>query len=352
VLTQVSHSATNNLGGGEGATYDNTFTAIPAAVPFRPARVSPKPFVRGAQTAVVVGTPGEEIDCDKYGRVKVQFHWDREGKKDHNSSCWIRVAQPWAGKGFGMVHIPRIGQEVVVAFLEGDPDQPLIVGSVYNAEQTAPYPLPASKMVQGLKSNSTPGGGGYNELILNDTKGKELITLHGQHDMTTTIEHDDTVTIKTGNHKFTVETGTATYEVKSAVTETFHATQSTTVEKTIDIKTNTSFIHVTSPTEIKLTVGSSTLTLTPDTIKLNSPNIVLEGMTQIQGSAPKITYAADNEAAVSAPKVTISGTNEAALGVGSQTVKCNTSQVAVSGAAIDSCATGKHTVTGAVVKIN
>ncbi len=175
VLTSVSHTATNNLGDGEGATYDNTFTAIPAAVPFRPGRVTAKPVVQGSQTAVVVGTAGEEIDCDKYGRVKVQFHWDREGKKDQNSSCWIRVAQPWAGKGYGMTHIPRIGSEVVVAFLEGDPDQPLIIGSVYNADQTPPYPLPANKMVQGIRSTSTPGGGGFNGVIMNDTKKKEMI---------------------------------------------------------------------------------------------------------------------------------------------------------------------------------
>jgi type VI secretion system secreted protein VgrG len=160
----------------------------------------------------------------------VQFHWDREGKKDHNSSCWIRVAQPWAGKGFGMVHIPRIGQEVVVAFLEGDPDQPLIVGSVYNAEQTVPYPLPANKMVQGTKSNSTPGGGGYNELILNDTKGKELIRVHGQHDMTKTIEHDETTHVKHDR--------TETVDHDEKITVGNNRTETVVVNETITIGNN------------------------------------------------------------------------------------------------------------------
>jgi type VI secretion system secreted protein VgrG len=136
------------------------------------------------------------------------------------------------------------------------------------------------------------------------------------------------------------------------VTETFHNTQSTSVQNTIDVKTLSSFIHVSSPTEIQLKVGSSTITVTPDTITLHSANIVFEGTTKIQGSAPKIAFAADSEAQVSAPKTTISGDNEASLGVGSQTVKCNTSQVGISGAAIASSATGKHDISGAVVKIN
>ena len=120
------------------STYQNAFKCLPLALPFRPARVTPKPTVQGTQTAVVVGPAGEEIFTDKYGRVKVQFHWDREGKYDADSSCWIRVATIWAGKGWGVIHIPRIGQEVIVDFLEGDPDQPIVIGSVYNADQMPP----------------------------------------------------------------------------------------------------------------------------------------------------------------------------------------------------------------------
>src|SRR5881398_1081446 len=192
--------------GSDSLHYANTFECIPSSVPFRPPRVTPEPFVQGCQTAVVVGPGGEEIYTDKYGRVKVQFHWDREGKKNENSSCWIRVSHPWAGQGWGSVSIPRIGQEVIVDFLEGDPDQPIITGRVYNAEQMPPYALPAGGMVSGLKSNSTPGGGGHNEMSMNDTKGKEKITVHAQYDMDTTIQHDETHTVKTGNRTIKVET--------------------------------------------------------------------------------------------------------------------------------------------------
>ena len=180
---------------GEDLTYENRFTCIPLALPFRPQLNTPKPTVAGTQTATVVGPAGEEIFCDKYGRVKVQFHWDRQGKKNADSSCWIRVATIWAGKGYGIINVPRIGQEVIVDFLEGDPDQPIIVGSVYNADEMPAFELPAKKMVMGFKSNSTPGGGGYNELTMDDTKGTEKITIHGQYDMNTTVEHDQTTTV-------------------------------------------------------------------------------------------------------------------------------------------------------------
>jgi type VI secretion system secreted protein VgrG len=146
--------------------------------------------VQGVQTAVVTGPSGEEIHTDQYGRVKVQFHWDRRGKKDDTTSCWMRVSQIHAGKSFGGIDIPRIGDEVIVSFLEGDPDMPLISGRVYHAESMPPFGLPAAKNISGLKSNSTLGGGGYNEYVMDDTKGNELIREHGQFDKDSTIEHD------------------------------------------------------------------------------------------------------------------------------------------------------------------
>ena len=149
----------------------------------------------GPQTAVVVGPKGQEIYTDKYGRIKVQFFWDREGKKDENSSCWIRVAEMWAGKNWGMVATPRIGQEVVVEFLEGDPDRPLVTGRVYNAEQMPPYKLPDKKNISGTKSNSTIGGGGYNEFYFDDTKGQELINTHAQKDMNTKVLNNQTLAV-------------------------------------------------------------------------------------------------------------------------------------------------------------
>ncbi len=194
VLTSVKHSAKETVayetGSGVEGHYENQFTCIPDSVSFRPARITEEPFVQGPQTAVVVGPGGEEIYTDKYGRVKVQFFWDREGKKDENSSCWMRVSQVHAGKSFGGIDIPRIGEEVIVSFLEGDPDLPIITGRVYHAENMPPFGLPAAKVISGMKSNSTKGGGGYNEYILDDTKGNELIREHGQFDKDSTIEHD------------------------------------------------------------------------------------------------------------------------------------------------------------------
>ena len=201
LLTTVRHTATQGGGytvGGaadEDSNYSNNFECIPFSTPFRPQRVTPEPVVQGCQTAMVVGPGGEEIYTDKYGRVKVQFHWDREGKKNENSSCWVRVSHPWAGKGWGSISIPRIGQEVFVDFLEGDPDQPIIIGRVYNAEQTPPFGMPGGAMISGVISNSTKGGGGNNEISLNDTKGTELINIHAQYDQQKKIEHDERVNV-------------------------------------------------------------------------------------------------------------------------------------------------------------
>ncbi len=176
-----------------GKLFECSFKAMDRTVPFRPPRVTTRPAVRGPQTAVVVGPSGEEIYVDKYGRVKVQFHWDRVGVHDENSSCWVRVSHPWAGKQWGMIAIPRIGQEVIVDFLEGDPDQPIITGRVYNADQMPPYDLPANMTQTGIKSRSSKGGGpdNFNELRFEDKKGSELVTLHAEKDQTIEVENDE-----------------------------------------------------------------------------------------------------------------------------------------------------------------
>jgi type VI secretion system secreted protein VgrG len=197
VLTGVAHSLrrTGDYRSDQGGPfeYENTFTCIPIGLPFRPLRTTPKPFVQGTQTAVVVGPSGEEIFPDKYSRVKVQFHWDREGKNDLNSSCWIRVATLWAGKQWGVIHIPRIGQEVIVAFEEGDPDRPIIVGSVYNADMMPPYKLPDNKTQSGVKSRSSKNGGpaNFNEIRFEDKKGEEEVYMHAERDLTTKVERDE-----------------------------------------------------------------------------------------------------------------------------------------------------------------
>jgi type VI secretion system secreted protein VgrG len=194
VLTEVRHSTTVGdayATGGEGEiSYRNQFTCIPHSVPFRPPRLTPKPVVQGSQTAVVVGKDGEEIWTDKYGRVKVHFHWDRENKWNENSSCWIRVSQIWAGKRWGAMFIPRIGQEVIVDFLEGDPDQPIIIGRVYNAEEMPHYELTKHQTRSYIKTLSTKSGGGFNELRFEDDKGKEQIFIHGEKDMDVRVKED------------------------------------------------------------------------------------------------------------------------------------------------------------------
>lgn len=216
-----------------------SYKVLPAAAEnqFRPPRLTPVPFVQGVHTAIVVGPKGEEIYTDKYGRVKVQFHWDREGKKDENSSCWVRVAQIWAGSNWGGIHIPRIGQEVIVDFLEGNPDRPIITGRVYNAEQMPPYALPGKMTQSGIKSRSSKSGTGenFNELRFEDEKGKEEVYLHAEKDFTRIVENNDvqkigfekkdkgnqtvdiyndrTVTLDQGNDSLTVKTGNRTVNI-------------------------------------------------------------------------------------------------------------------------------------------
>jgi type VI secretion system secreted protein VgrG len=197
VITSVYHSSDqgNNYrsGTGEAAqnlTYSNHFQCVAHPTPFRPPRLTPEPRVLGSQTAIVVGPAGEEIYVDKFGRVKVQFHWDREGKYNEKSSCWVRVSQNWAGKRWGAIFIPRIGQEVIVDFLEGDPDQPIITGRVYNGDSMPPYALPDEKTKSTVKSYSSKGGGGFNEIRFEDKKGSEQIFLHAEKQQDNRVKKD------------------------------------------------------------------------------------------------------------------------------------------------------------------
>ena len=195
VITRISFSIPQGGGYNSADSYDGpppeaVLTCIPFVMPYRPQRVTPKPVVYGTQTAVVVGPSGEEIFTDKYGRIKVQFLWDRAGKFDGSSSCWVRCAMPWAGKNFGFVSIPRVGHEVVIAFEEGNPDQPVCVGSVYNADMMPPYTLPDNKTRSTFKSRSSIGGGGFNELRFEDKKDAEQIFFQAQKDMDLRVLND------------------------------------------------------------------------------------------------------------------------------------------------------------------
>jgi type VI secretion system secreted protein VgrG len=230
VVASVVHDASHD-------TYRNRFEAFPATIDYRPARTTPRP-VMPTQTATVVGKAGEELWTDQYGRVKVQFHWDRDGKNDENSSCWVRVAQPWASKRFGAQFMPRIGDEVVITFVDADPDRPLITGSVYNGANQPPYTLPDNQTQSGIKTSSSKGNAGFNELRFEDKQDNEEIFVQAQkdlnvkvlndaawtigHDETRTIQHarthtvkeaDDTLVVESGNRSATVKTGNETVDI-------------------------------------------------------------------------------------------------------------------------------------------
>lgn len=209
VLTEVQHEASvegmYTTGSSVSLVYHNTFKCLPYDLPFRPARTTSKPKVKGQQTAVVVGPSGDDpIYCDKYGRVKVQFRWDRQGKSNADSSCWIRVAQPWAGSNWGAITLPRIGQEVVVGFLEGNPDEPIILGSVYNAVQMPPFPLPDQKTQAGIKTRTVGSGASqpnFSGIRFEDTQGGEYIHIHSERDMSHSTERNMYLNVASEKHE-------------------------------------------------------------------------------------------------------------------------------------------------------
>ena len=314
LLTAVRHEAVEGSyeGNGQPTYYRNRFTCIPARVPFRPARTTPRPVVEGPQTAVVVGPKGEEIYTDKYGRVKVQFFWDRQGKKDENSSCWIRVAENWAGKNWGMIFNPRIGQEVIVDFLEGDPDRPVITGRVYNAQQMPPYKLPSSQTQSGIKTRSSKGGGAddFNELRFEDEKDKEDIYLHAQKDFHRVVEHDDdlkvghdqtleiknnrTEVIKEGDEKVTLEKGQRTHTIKKDDTLKVEGGRTITVAKdhattvsegNCNLNVKQGSVTIQAMHEITLKVGQNSIVINQQGITLKGMTIKIEGQTQAELSS-------------------------------------------------------------------
>ena len=206
VVHSVHHHAENE-------NYSNSFETLPLNTPFRPPRLTPRPVVAGSHTARVVGPSGHEVWTDQHGRIKVQFPWDRLGKKDDKSSCWMRVSQIWAGEGWGALFLPRIGQEVVVSYVDGDPDRPLVSGSVYNGTHVTPVELPSASSQSTIRSRSLPGGSAGNELRFEDKKDAEELYMHAQKDMRTEIENDLTTKVIAGNELHTVTKGNRTVKV-------------------------------------------------------------------------------------------------------------------------------------------
>jgi type VI secretion system secreted protein VgrG len=334
--------------------YGNEFRCIPSTVPFRPRRTTRRPAVRGPQSAVVVGPKGEEIYTDPFGRIKVQFHWDRRGKLNEHSSCWIRVATPWAGAQWGAIQIPRIGWEVMVAFLDGDLDRPIVIASLYNANQMPPYALPDNKTQSGIRSASTPGSAGFNEIKFEDKKGGEQFAMHAQKDMSTTVLNDQsntvqgnfsetitknaTITIAEGTYNHDVAAQTATYHVKGAVLETFDATQTTNVKNNITVKSLEGEILVDAANKITLHTGESKIEL------------LANGQINIIGKSLKLH--GDKDVKVDAPKIAVEAAEEGKIGCSTQNSRYTPQKTEHSGVAINSSAVGMHEITGAVVKIN
>jgi type VI secretion system secreted protein VgrG len=330
VVVQVSHHAAEGSFRSSDELqveehYDNTFTCIPFALPYRPPRVTARPLIAGPVTAVVTGPSGEEIFTDKYGRVKVRFHWDREHDYNADSSCWLRVATMWAGKQWGTIFIPRVGHEVVVSFIEGDPDRPIVIGSVYNSDTMPPYELPANKTRNGIKSNSSIGSGGFNEICFEDKKGKEQIRIHGQYDMDTRIEHDEKHWVGRDRHtkvirdrveeidrdehikvgRDTVQqigrdlhttisgkmaaavTGSCSVQVTGDMIEQFSADQSTSVTGTCHIKGMNVVIE--AATAMTLSVGGNSINLNPGGIQIiGTPMVMINSGGSPLAGVPKM----------------------------------------------------------------
>lgn len=256
-------------------SYSNTFTCLPATVPFRPRRTTPRPVISGVQSAIVVGKAGEELWVDKHGRVKVQFHWDRQGKRDDNSSCWVRVAQNWAGKRWGTMFLPRVGQEVLVEFLDGDPDSPVVTGRLYNGENAPPYELPTDQTKSSIKSASSKGGGGSNELRFEDKKGSEQIFIQGERDLDFIVKRDAREWIGASRHL--IVTANRLEQVKqdnhlkvggNSVSEVAGA-QSLSVAKDLYIKSGTHLVLETG--------GSITLKGAGGFVQIDSAGVTIQG---------------------------------------------------------------------------
>ncbi len=307
VLTSVDFVATNSSSGHSQteSQYSYTFEAIVSKSLFVPELLTNKPDIGGLQTAKVVGSSGEEIFTDKYGRIKLQFHWDRRGENNDKSSCWVRVSQAWAGKNWGCVTIPRVGQEVVVAFLEGDPDQPLVIGTLYNGDNLPPYKLPDKASVSGVKTQSTKDADAtqYSEISFDDKKGEELVMMQAEKDMKRVIKNDDRLNV-TNNSINIVEKGgyllaadgqkpdhvdQHQVKIQSKTMDVAIENKTVTAKESIATKANKNItleaannITLKATTGITLAVGGNKINISNSGITLEGMSITLKGTTSVE----------------------------------------------------------------------
>ncbi|SFH97246.1 type VI secretion system secreted protein VgrG [Pseudomonas syringae] len=276
LLVLIDSEGHNNYLNGQQASYRNTFSCVRKKIVFRPQLTTNRSVISGPHTAIVVGPPGEEIFTDELGRVKIQFHWDRKGEHNDKSSCWVRVAQSGASGGFGSIQIPRVGDEVVVVFLDGNPDRPLVMGSLYNSQNTPPWSLPANKTQSGFLTRSAKGDGGTaNFFRFEDKAGAEQVIMHAERNMDTEIELDETHQV--GNNRKVEVGGTNTEIIQN---DTLIKVEKGSLTITVDKQS----IDISAMTEITLTVGSSSITLKPKSIEISGEEIkVLGNKTFIEG---------------------------------------------------------------------
>jgi type VI secretion system secreted protein VgrG len=317
LVLETRSTVTAEFGGQARQAFATELVALPSTYTFRPARITPRPYIRGPQTAVVVGPSGEEIYTDKYGRVKVQFLWDRLGSKDENSSCWIRCAQPWAGKQWGTVFIPRIKQEVVVHFIEGDPDRPLITGAVYNGpdDQPSPITLPDNKTQSTIKTNSSTGGGGFNQIRFEDKKDSEELFVQAQKDMTlnvlnnrtVTITQDDVETVQKGKQSIEVSQGDRTVTVtQGKMTTTVSQDCTLTVQQgnhEITVSAGTSTI--TAAQSITLKVGSNKIVIDTQGVTIDALNVTITAQTAAKMSGATLDLEGSGQTTIKGGMVAI-----------------------------------------------
>jgi type VI secretion system secreted protein VgrG len=321
--------------------------AIEMQTQFRPPRVTPKPVIQGAQTATVVGKKGEEIDTDELGRIKIQFHWDRVGKKDENSSCRVRVAQDWAGKNWGSIYIPRIGHEVIVSFLEGDPDRPIVTGCVYNGDLKPPYTLPANATQSGVKTRSAKSGGekNFNEIRFEDKKGSELLHIHAEKDLTIDVENNATWRIGLDEDKAKAGTG----DLKMIVSNTADMQ----VEESLNVKVKNKFVKVDAGEEITLVTGQSEINMKKDgTITITCMKFIVKATDLIELKSDNNAKMTANNAVNIEAKATLSAKSAQSTIEGQAQMNIKGAMTKVEGSGmLDLSAGGIASLKGALTKI-
>jgi type VI secretion system secreted protein VgrG len=315
VITSVSHTATDetHLNNRAQPSYGNSAVAAPSDVPYRPAMVAAMPKLPPLMSATVVGPDGEEIEVDEFGRVKIQFHWDRLGEGNENSSCFVRLAQPWAGNGWGMMLFPRIGTEVVVGFLDGDPDHPVVIGALHNGQMPLFATQPDNKTQSGIMTRSTPDGGtsDYNALIFEDKAGNEKVIFQAQKDYERLVKNNETVTVKMdrsvtiegkqthvtkGDYTFTVQEGNQKVEITQGNFDTKVATGNMSVKVStgnLSTKVDLGKIDTEAMQSIELKVGSNSIKIDQMGVTIKGTMIKIEGTAMLDAKAPMAKLSGD-----------------------------------------------------------